>query len=95
MNQRSPAPFKSGLQRGEVVARGYRVGMVRPEARLENRERAAHQRLGFGEAARGQKEQRKIVEVDRHFGMIRAIARLVDRQRTAMSGSASTRRLLV
>ena len=55
-------PGKSGLQRGEVVARGYRVGMVRPEARLENRQRAAHQRLGLGEAVRVMKQCREIVE---------------------------------
>ena len=68
--------------------------MVRPEAVLENRERAAHQRLGLGEAVRVLKQLREIVEVARHIGMIRAVALFVDRERAAISGSASARRFV-
>ncbi len=57
--------------------------MIRPVALLVDRERAAHQRLGLGEAVRGLKQLREIVEVGRHIGMIGPEALLVDRERAA------------
>jgi hypothetical protein len=57
--------------------------MIRPEARLENCDCAAHQWFGFGEAVRGLKQKREIVEAVRHIGVIRAAARRADRQRAA------------
>ena len=40
------------------------------------------------------KQLREIVEADRHVGMVRPVARLVDRQRAAIGGSASPRRFV-
>src|SRR5208282_2802947 len=52
--------------------------------RLVDRQRAANERLGLAKAVRGLKQQRKIVDVSCHIGMIRPEARFVNRQRTAM-----------
>jgi hypothetical protein len=58
----SPVSFsKSRLQGGKVVAHCHRVGMVRPEARLKNRDSAAQVLLGLVEAARILKQPREIV----------------------------------
>ena len=81
-------------QSREIVEVDRHVGMIRPEARLVDRERAAHERLGLGEAVRGLEQCREIVEAARHIGMIRPEARLVDRERAAISGSASARRFV-
>ena len=82
MNPRSRAALRErGLQRGEVVARGHRPGMIRPKARLENRQRAAHERLGLDGAAHVMEQRREIVEAEPHVGMIWLRARLVDRKR--------------
>ena len=59
------------------------LGWSGPRLALENRERAAHQRLGLGEAVRGLKQCARLLRSDRHIGMIGAVALLVDRQRTA------------
>ena len=59
--------------------------MIRPEARLPNRERAVHERLGLGETVRVLKKHCEIVEVSRHLGMIRAVALFVNRQHSATS----------
>ena len=57
--------------------------MILPVALFVDRERAAHQRLGLGEAVRGLKQGREIVEADRRVRMIRAVALFVDRERAA------------
>ena len=48
--------------------------MIRPVACLVDHKRAAHQRLGLGEAVRGLKSVREIVETDRKIGMVRPVA---------------------
>ena len=57
--------------------------MIRAVALFADRQRAAHQRLGLGEAVRVLKQQREIVEADRHVGMIGAVALFVDLERAA------------
>ena len=56
--------------------------MIRPVARLVDRQRAAIERLRLAGAVRGFEQKREIVEVSRcHIGVISAeIARLVNRQ---------------
>ena len=67
----------------EIVEADRHIGMIRAVALFVDRERAAHQRLGLGEAVRVLKQPREIVEADRHIGMIWAIALLVDHERAA------------
>ena len=68
-------------QTGEVVEADRDKGMIRPIARLGNRERAPPQRLDLRDAARSHEQLGEVVEPDRDIGMIRPVARLVDRER--------------
>ena len=52
----------------EIVEANRHTGMIRAVALLVDRERAAHQRFGFGEAVCSLKQLREIVEADRHMG---------------------------
>ncbi len=60
--------------------------MIRPIARLVDRERAAHQRLGLREAVRGLEQFGEVVEGGRDSGMILPMARLGDRERAPVRG---------
>ena len=75
-----------GEKGGDIRAHAYSVRMIRPEACLTDRQRAAHERLGLGEAVRRLEQFREIVEVPRHVWMMRPVARLVDRERAAKEG---------
>ena len=55
--------------------------MLTAKAAFENRQRAAHQRLGLAEPVRGLQQQRQVVEVSGDVRMLGAEARLVDGQR--------------
>ena len=74
-------PFASKTSSLEALVDDHRARMIRPEACLENRQRAAHERLGLGGAAHVMEQSREIVEAEPHVGMIWLRARLVDRKR--------------
>ncbi len=71
-----------GFERGEVFARRCRLRMIRPVARLENRQRAATKRLCLAETVRAAKQTRKIVETNRYVRMVSPVAHLANGQRT-------------
>ena len=56
--------------------------MLRPEVRLANCQCTTILGLGLGAAARMLQNAREIVEINRHLGMVRSVASLIDRQRT-------------
>ena len=66
--------------------------MIRPEARLVDRQRAAIKRLGLAEAVRVSEQFREIVEADRHLGMIRPELASSIASARRNSGSASAKR---
>ena len=57
--------------------------MIAAIALFVDHQRAAQQRLGFGEAVQSLKQYCETVEMDRHLGMIWAVAFLVDFKRAA------------
>ncbi len=67
----------------QVVEADGDVGMLGAEAVLVDGQRAAHQRLGLGQAVGGLEQLRQVVEVDGDVGMLGAEALLVDGQRPA------------
>ena len=75
---RAARPRRAGSwlvkQPREIVEVGRHIGMIRPIALLVDRERAAIERLGLGEAVRGSEQPREIVEAARDIGMIRPVA---------------------
>ena len=82
MRPRASILFREqSLEPGEGLAVDHRARMIRPEACLENRQRAAHERLGLDGAAHVMEQRREIVEAEPHVGMIWLKARLVDRKR--------------
>jgi hypothetical protein len=71
------------LEACEVGADGHDIGVLRPIARLKDRQRAAHERLGLGRPVHGLQQQREILEAFRDATMLGSVAGLVDRQRAA------------
>ena len=67
-----------------MLSHGDGVGMNWPEALLRDRQRPTHERLGIGEPVPGLEQAREIVEVSRHFGMVRTKTRIIDRQRATI-----------
>ena len=55
-------------QKREIVEFCRDIGMIRTVALLIDRQRAAHQRFGLGEAIRILKQKREIIEVSATMG---------------------------
>ncbi len=70
----------------EIVEVDRHVGMVRPVALLVDRQRAAHQRLGLGEAVGAPKQRARLLRRSPHW-VIRAVALFDDRERAALQQS--------